>query len=178
MRNVSATQVIRDAHKRLRGLFEQVEAIPDRAPEMKNGIYLEIMAELLIHIRTTSEYFYPAIKATSTQTGLGAISDGFLSHRASMQLLQRLRKVKPGMPQYSEIFDDLIDEVTVHMEDEERGILRQAEELLSAEQLLKLGEQMQKRRTELLKSPELAAAHPQRVQNPHGGEQKRKRTAA
>jgi len=49
MKPISAIQLLRDDHKKILGLFRQLEVIEARAPEMRDAVVLELFEEFLIH---------------------------------------------------------------------------------------------------------------------------------
>lgn len=173
---LSATDYIRDEHKKLIGLFRQFEAITRRAGEMRTGVINEIFLEMAVHNRLCNELFYPFLRARVNQTIAISISQSAEAHLRANRIIQRVKKIGGNHDLFNQLFGDFIDEVTIHIEDEEAVILPAAEKL-NREELENLGEQMLLYRNEIYSAPQFADARSEIVQNPHGGEQKRKPAA-
>jgi iron-sulfur cluster repair protein YtfE (RIC family) len=184
MTPVFATQILRDDHKRLKGLFRQLEAIDRRAHIMKNGVVQEIFMEIEIHSAVEEQIFYPALLAAlqsqgepmihseAMQLNAAKVDQSIRDHREIDSLLQQLRKIPVDGSRFHEAFDELEQLLESHLEEEEQITFPAAEELLR-EDLSPLGAQIQDMRDDLLRQPQYQSARPEVVQNPNGGEQMR-----
>jgi hemerythrin-like domain-containing protein len=180
MTPVLATQILRDDHKRLTGLFRQLEAVDRRAHVMKNGVALEIFMEIEIHSAVEEQIFYPALLAALSAQGEplkvelnAAMVDQSLSdHREIENLIQRLRRLPIDSSDFHDGIEELEQLVFSHVDEEEQTTFPAAEDLLN-EELSPLGAQIQDLRDDLLRQPQYANSRPEIVQNPNGGEQMR-----
>ncbi len=182
MTPVLATQILRDDHKRLTGLFRQLEAVDRRALSMRHGVAQEIFMEIEIHSTVEKQIFYPALiaaltpqakpqpKATSLTAAL--VDQSISEHREIEILVQRLREIPVGSMAFHGQIDELEELLFSHIEEEEQLTLPAAEELLKDE-LSPLGAQIQDLRDDLLRQPQYQHSLPEVVQNPNGGEQMR-----
>jgi hemerythrin-like domain-containing protein len=180
MTPVLATQILRDDHKRLTGLFRQLEAVDRRAHVMKNGVALEIFMEIEIHSAVEEQIFYPAILAALNSQGeppkvelnAAMVDQNISDHREIEGVIQRLRRVPVDSTDFRDGMEELEQLISSHIEEEEQLTFPAAEELLK-EELSPLGAQIQDMRDDLLRQPQYASARPEVVQNPNGGEQMR-----
>ncbi|MFL5813219.1 MAG: hemerythrin domain-containing protein [Bdellovibrionia bacterium] len=192
MTPVLATQILRDDHKRLTGLFRQIEAVDQRAHVMKNGVALEIFMEIEIHSAVEEQIFYPALIAAlnapserpgdrsghhpvhkmKVELNAAMIDQSISDHREIEGLIQRLRRLPIDSTDFREGMEELEQLITSHIEEEEQLTFPAAEELLK-EELSPLGAQIQDMRDDLLRQPQYADSRPEVVQNPNGGEQMR-----
>lgn len=180
MTPVLATQILRDDHKRLTGLFRQLEAVDRRAHVMKNGVALEIFMEIEIHSAVEEQIFYPALLAAlntqegSKKTELSAamVDQNISDHREIEALIQRLRRVPVDSTDFRDGMSELEQLLSSHVDEEEQTTFPAAEVLLKDE-LSPLGAQIQDMRDDLLRQPQYANSRPEIVQNPNGGEQMR-----
>jgi hemerythrin-like domain-containing protein len=180
MTPVLATQILRDDHKRLTGLFRQLEAVDRRAHVMKNGVAQEIFMEIEIHSAVEVQIFYPALLAALNSQGeplkshlnAAMVDQSISDHREIETLIQRLKRVPIDSHDFREQFDELEQVMHSHIEEEEQITLPAAEELLK-EELSPLGAQIQDMRDDLLRQPQYQSSRPEVVQNPNGGEQMR-----
>jgi hemerythrin-like domain-containing protein len=171
MEAVHATQLLRNDHKVVRGLFRQAEASGARAQEMKGGVIGELLMMLEIHTRIEEEIFYPALRDQAETAIL--VENSFNDHREAKELIDRLRGQKPGDETYDNTLGELLASIELHVQTEESELFPLAERVL-ASQLEELGKKMHERKAELLELPEYSEFKPRIVQDPNGGEQMRK----
>jgi hemerythrin superfamily protein len=168
METVSATQLLRNDHKVVKGLFRQSEAVEARAPEMKQGVVREICALLTIHARIEEDVFYPALRENPRTAAL--IANSYEDHREAMALIETIEAANREGHDVSAQLSELISAIETHVETEETELFPVAEKVI-ASKLEMLGQKMFALKQQLLKSP---YAHPGLVQDPNGGEQMRK----
>ncbi len=175
MRSITATQLLRDDHKVIKGLIIQSETAESRAPEMRRGVILELCMLLEIHIQLEEEIFYPQLEKYLEASALIVVS--MEEHERMRQLIQGLRQMEMTTEKFEDQLQELVAFAYFHFETEEQSLFPMSEKFLR-DSLESLGNQMYTRKTELMKSPEYKYAQPAFVQDPHGGEQKRKPFAA
>ena len=174
----TATHLLRDDHKKIKGLIRQLEAAPQRAREMTSGVLKELCMELEIHGVIEKELFYPAlIDATDDISIRFQIEQGLAAHDEISNLMTEFEGLQQDETRFKDKFQELTESVELHIKDEEEILLAQADTLLGG-QLIELGNKMMERRSELIQLPQYQSAQPEVVQNPNGGEQMRKREAA
>jgi hemerythrin-like domain-containing protein len=171
METINATQLLRNDHKIVKGLFRQVEGIDARAPSMKAGVLREIYMLLEIHSRLEEEIFYPAMQDVPETSLL--IGESVDDHRAVVQMIRELKERDPSEEGFNNPLAELIAAVETHVATEESKLFKAAERVLG-KKLEEMGKQMFRMRQELMKAPEYRDAQPAQVQNPRGGEQMRK----
>lgn len=176
MRRENAVQILRDDHKRVRGLFRQFEAADMRAHEMESGVASQIFMELEIHFHVEQEVFYPAYRDVADVDGKLWTDQAWDEHQSMQAMIDELRKLDVDNESYRAKFRRLIDAAELHMGEEEDRIFPTAEVLLE-KYLMGLGDKITALRNEYLNFPQYRSAHPEFVQDPHGGEQKRKHAA-
>jgi hemerythrin-like domain-containing protein len=180
MTPVLATQILRDDHKRLTGLFRQLEAVDRRAHSMKRGVALEIFMEIEIHMAVQEQIFYPALLAAlsskgepmKSQLNAAMVDQCIRDNHELKDAVERLRQIPIDSMDFHAQFEELEQLLESHIDEEEQLLLPGAEELLGDE-LSPLGAQMQDMRDDLLRQPQYESARPEVVQNPNGGEQMR-----
>ena len=121
---------------------------PDTSPDKKLALVTNACLALEIHAQLEEEIFYPALRAA---TGPDPVLDKSVpEHNEMRQLISRLRHLEPEDAAYDSTFMDLMRIVLHHVADEETTLLPQAERMLG-NQLRELGQQMTKRRLQLLR---------------------------
>jgi hemerythrin-like domain-containing protein len=171
--DTSVAQHIRDDHKKIQGLFSQLEALEVRSPERTLAVARELWAELELHSRLEEELLYPALDAyAGSLDPKMPVERARLEHESARKLVARMRELGPQDAQFGAYLEELRQAVRQHIEDEERVLLVEAEQKLG--ELSELESRWRSRRAELLENREFQdAARPELAQNPNGGEQKR-----
>ncbi|HKO68243.1 MAG TPA: hemerythrin domain-containing protein [Burkholderiaceae bacterium] len=140
------TTMIRMDHTHVLALARRYH--PDSSPEKKLALATNACLALEIHAQLEEEIFYPALRS-------GAGSDPILDksvpeHNEMRRLISALRNMQPEDGEYDTTFMELIRLVLHHVADEETRLLPEAERVLGG-QLRALGQQMTKRRMQLLR---------------------------
>ena len=83
----SANQLLRDDHKRARGLFSQLEALTERTPALVEPVSRELFLELEIHSLAERELYYPALMdaVNGSASGIEARTELQVSDAAQLQ---------------------------------------------------------------------------------------------
>jgi hemerythrin-like domain-containing protein len=177
-KNSNTLRFLMDDHKRMKGLFRQFDNVDERAHVMKAGVCEEIFMELEIHTEVEEEFFYPTLQDTLKSTTLKAmVEECTADHEQVKTMIEELKT----MGVYSEYFDermgDLIVEVEQHIDKEESELFSTARDF-AFDAIEQICDRMAETRAALLKSPKYQNAQPRIVQDPSGGEQKRRPTQA
>jgi hemerythrin-like domain-containing protein len=171
-----ATQLMRNNHKVLRGLFRQFEVVDRRAHEMKQGVVNEILMMLEVHFELEEEFLYPALKNSAKEHDRELADHALAQHEEIRQLMTAIRRRSIQEENFNIGALNLISTAEEHLKFEQEETYKAAEVALGS-LLDEMGPRMQARQEELIASPRYKNARPSVVQNPHGGEQKRKRAA-
>lgn len=177
MENISATQMIRDDHKKIRGLFTQLTAVDLRAHEMVSGVSEELFTELDVHARLEEEILFPALENVVSFNGGAVLEKGREDNEQIRRLILQIRSNGTGgdglSSNYVNQILELRDTFEQHASDVENTILGQAEQVIGAD-LMSLGERMRERRLEMMQATSFHPERAEHVQNPNSGEQMRK----
>jgi len=162
MFHVYATQLLRNDHKMINGLFLQFDAIQQRLWEQgsvsegsvrKSAIVDEIFAILEIHSAIEEGVFYPAVAEASSTDIHGRVDEAFKDHGRMAEMIAQLRKTNLNSEEFVDRLNELKSEVLGHVEFEESVLLPWAENKISA-RLGELGMQMEARKEELMSKHE------------------------
>jgi len=168
MASETATQFLRNSHKTIVGLLAQAKASVARAPGMEPGVIRELCMMIEIHSSLEKELLLPDLLGFE-ETKAGSA--------AGREDLERLAPLVRGLRRSRARLDDVAELFTLHAETEERDLFLKAEAIAGLD-LAHLGARMRARRTDLMSDPFYQDAAPPRVQDPNGGEQKRRGSAA
>jgi hemerythrin superfamily protein len=167
----TATRILRNSHKVIAGLLDQAQADFARAPEMEAGVIRELCMMLEIHAKLEEEFLYLAVQndleigilVGAGRDELAALGVQILGLRTSEALSGRAQM---RLSEITELF-------SLHAMTEEEKLFPKVEAQPGLN-LAELGEKMLARKRELLEEPRYRDSLPPRVQDPKGGEQKRR----
>jgi hemerythrin superfamily protein len=139
----SATQMIRQDHKKVEGLFKKFEQT--KGSQAKRRLAENAMAELEVHAALEEEIFYPAVKREVDDGSL--VQEALEEHQTVKQLISELRGMEEADDEFESQFSELVENVQHHVEEEENEMLPKVEE--SELDLNSLGQQMSQRKQEM-----------------------------
>ncbi|MGQ0811478.1 MAG: hemerythrin domain-containing protein [Nitrospiraceae bacterium] len=137
-----AVQMLKDDHARVRSLFEDYET---SGGEDKIAIGEKIITELEIHAQLEEDIFYPAFEEQADNEGKALVNEALDEHASMKEMIRDLKDLGSDHESYAERFDDLMQVVMHHVQDEETEMLPQAEETL-ADNLDSIGIRMAKQK--------------------------------
>ena len=139
----NATQMIRQDHKKVEGLFKKFEQT--KAAQAKRRLAETAMAELEVHAALEEEIFYPAVKKEVDDGSM--VQEALQEHQTVKQLISELKGMEEADEEFESQFSQLVENVQHHVEEEENEMLPKVEE--SELDLNSLGQQMSQRKQEM-----------------------------
>jgi hemerythrin superfamily protein len=139
----SATQMIRQDHKKVEGLFKKFEQT--KGAQAKRRLAENAMAELEVHAALEEEIFYPAVKKEVDDGSM--VQEALEEHQTVKRLISELKAMEEADEQFESQFSELVENVQHHVEEEENEMLPKVEE--SDMDLSSLGEQMAQRKQQM-----------------------------
>ncbi len=139
----SATQMIRQDHKKVEGLFKKFEQT--KGAQAKRRLAENAMAELEVHAALEEEIFYPAVKREVDDGSM--IQEALEEHQTVKQLISVLKGMEEADDEFESQFSELVENVQHHVEEEENEMLPKVEE--SDMDLNSLGAQMAQRKQQM-----------------------------
>jgi hemerythrin-like domain-containing protein len=149
---MNAIQLLKDDHKKVRGLLAELEATTPRGIKTRTELLAKIAREIEVHTTIEEEIFYPAFKAAGQKGDDDKMYfEALEEHRAAGDLvLPDLLATDPATECFggrAKVFKELIEH---HAGEEEKEMFPRARKLLSAAELNELGARMEQRKQELL----------------------------
>ncbi len=136
-------EIIKRDHRSVETLFKEYEDVDDQAFETKKKIVDRITQELRLHTRMEETLFYPKVKEIFEQEDKKMVEEAHTEHEVARRLLEELSVTHTEDPQFDARVKVLNENVTHHIMEEEEELLPKAENLLSKEDLERIGEEMQ-----------------------------------
>ena len=160
VQTLNATQVLRDAHRKVEELFRKFNETDD-AQEIKR-IVDSVCNNLNVHSAIEEEIFYPAVRQELQLNE--RIDESLEEHQTAKELIDGLQRIRPDDPDYEQKFAVLVENVSHHIQQEETQLFPKVEQ--SSMEQERLGEQLLARQQELMSSlqqPGQEASAPERA---------------
>ena len=146
---MEATTLLKKDHLKVKELFKRFESAGDRAAQTKQRLFDEIKADLDAHAAIEEEIFYPAMQAVRSKEVQDLVLEAIEEHKVVKTLLKEIAELTPADEEFDAKMKVLKENVEHHADEEEEEMFPQAEEHLSEERRVELGEQMQSRKETL-----------------------------
>jgi len=139
----NATQLIRQDHKKVEGLFKKFEQT--KGLKAKRRIADNAMTELEVHAALEEEIFYPAVEKEIDDRSM--VKEARQEHQTVKELIAELKGMQEEDEEFESKFSELVENVQHHVEEEESEMLPKVEE--NGLDLKELGDQMSQRKQKL-----------------------------
>jgi hemerythrin-like domain-containing protein len=149
---MNAIQLLKDDHKKVRGLLAELEASTTRGLKKRAQLLETIGREIRVHSKIEEEIFYPAFKSAGEKSDDDKMYfEALEEHRAAGDLvLPDLEATDPSSDRFSGRAKVLKELIEHHANEEEKEMFPRARKLLSTADLNRLGAQMAERKRELM----------------------------
>jgi hemerythrin superfamily protein len=149
---MDAIKLLTQDHQVVRELLGELAESTTRATKKRADLLSEIAHQLKAHTTIEEEIFYPAFKAAGDSSDDAVMYfEALEEHRAAGDLvLPDLLGTATDSEKFSGRAKVLKELVTHHADEEEKGMFKRAKQLMDADELKKLGERLEARKTELL----------------------------
>jgi hemerythrin-like domain-containing protein len=144
-----AIAMLQADHHMVRQLFRAYRAARDPATQWE--IAQHIFDELDVHAQLEEVVFYQAVEEETTSLGKRLVQESLEEHQEALVLIQDLRSLAPGCPEFDTKFQALVLTVEHHMTAEEAEMFPLAEAEV-AEDLQDLRDEMLHLKAHLLAS--------------------------
>jgi hypothetical protein len=152
---MNAFQLLKEDHKKVSGIFEQLEPTTERAEKTRTQLFAQLKQELDIHAKIEESIFYPSIKQAAETREI--VLEGFEEHHVIKMLLGELDSLPVDTEQWTAKLKVLKENVEHHVEEEEEEMFQKARDVLSEEQIESLGKQMEEMKKQLQQQAKSAA---------------------
>jgi len=151
---MDAIALLKADHATMRALLGKLEETTARGVKRRRELLVQVDANLKAHTSIEEEIFYPAFKDAGKKSDDDKMYfEALEEHRTAGDLvLPDLMKTDLGSEQFSgraKVLKELVDH---HAGEEEKEMFPRAKKLLSKDTLNELGDRMQRRKRELLRS--------------------------
>ena len=147
-----AIVLLKEDHKAMRKLFRQFEKAGEDARATKDKVARQILEELTAHTYIENEVMYPRVRELVPDLE-DDILESYEEHHVADVLCVELAGMKPDAERFDAKTTVLIENVTHHVEEEERDWFPKVREGLSRKQLQDIGARMIELREKAPRSP-------------------------
>ena len=138
---MNAFQLLKEDHKKVSGIFQQLEPTTERAEKTREELFGKLKQELEIHAQVEETIFYPAIKQAHETREITL--EGLEEHHVIKILLRELEETPVAAEEWAAKLKVLQENVEHHVEEEEEEMFQKARQVLSEVEINTLGEQME-----------------------------------
>jgi hemerythrin-like domain-containing protein len=153
---MNAFQLLKEDHQKVSGIFQQLEPTTERAEKTRTELFAKLNEELSIHARIEEAIFYPAIKQEAETREI--VLEGFEEHHVVKMLLKELESMPVDTEQWAAKLKVLQENVEHHVEEEEQEMFQKARQVLSEDDIDRLGAQMEEMKEQLKQQTKSAGA--------------------
>jgi len=159
-----ALQLLTADHDAVKALFDEFEDLVEQedGDEQKAALVQRICNELTVHARLEEEIFYPAVREAIDDDAL--MDEADVEHATAKDLVAQLEGMSPGDDLYDAKVTVLGEEVDHHVKEEEGAMFRKAKR--AKVDTVRLGEEMQARKAELMPEARPPAGNGSRMRSP------------
>jgi hemerythrin-like domain-containing protein len=153
---MNAFQLLKEDHQKVSGIFQQLEPTTERAEKTRTELFAKLKEELDIHAQIEESIFYPSIKQAAETREI--VLEGFEEHHVIKMLLKELETLPVDTEQWTAKLKVLKENVEHHVEEEEQEMFQKAREVLSEDDINRLGAQMEQAKEQLKQQTKSAGA--------------------
>lgn len=150
---MNAIELLKQDHEKVKKLLEELSNTTERAVKKRTELLQKVALELEVHTTLEEEDFYPAFKQAGGKDEAKMYHEAKEEHRAVEALvLPDLLNTDPGTVEFSGRLKVLKELLEHHIEEEEEEMFKEAQKLMSSEELSTLGKQMEEKKMKLMKA--------------------------
>jgi hypothetical protein len=144
--NQDAITLLEADHRRFEDLLKQGEETTRRALKGRAQLLKTLTSELNLHELVEEKILYPALRAHPEARAI--VLEGYEEHHVADMLTRELHNLAADDETWSAKFKVLKESLEHHIKEEERDMFRKARGIFSREDLLRLGAEMVRMKSE------------------------------
>ncbi|MGW1004329.1 hemerythrin domain-containing protein [Streptomyces sp. NPDC002520] len=129
-------------HREVEEMFARIQGMPSGGQELRDVVD-QVTIELVRHSIAEEEYLYPAVRE-HIEGGDRIADKEIADHGRVEKLLKQLEKTDTADPEMSPLLQQLMDEVSAHVQDEEENLFPMLRQACSPEALNDLGDKIRR----------------------------------
>lgn len=138
------TTLLKEDHREVEDLIAQLEGGADK------DTFMKLKSSLELHTQIEEEIYYPALEGKDETDEL--VSDAYEEHDEVDELLKEMSGTDVTSEEFQDLLKQLKESINHHVKEEENELFPKSEEVLGAETLEKMGDEMEKMKTKSSKA--------------------------
>jgi len=134
---MDAIKLLTEQHRKLEGLMKT--ALEAREPNARRVGLVKVGDDLMKHVISEEDVFYPAVKAKNTE---GILLESLEEHLSLKRLLADLLELDPGAETWEPKFKVLSEQTEHHHKEEEVNLFPKVSEAMDAKELNALAQKI------------------------------------
>lgn len=137
----SLIDIIMDDHREVERNFERARTTVD--DEAFRSLFSQVIAELVRHSVAEEQYLYPALRE-HLDDGDEIADHEIAEHAEAEQTMKEIERLDAGDPRLRTKFNELVEEITHHVQDEETQALPRLAAACPRDALIELGAKVER----------------------------------
>jgi iron-sulfur cluster repair protein YtfE (RIC family) len=138
---MNAFILLKDDHATVAALLKKLDGTTERAAKSREELFAQLKNELDVHARMEEEILYPVLEEYEETRDISL--EAYEEHALVKQLLGELASAPKDDEQWTATFKVLKESIEHHVEEEEGEMFAKARNVLSEDEIEKLGERLQ-----------------------------------
>ena len=140
---MDALKLLKEDHKKVKALFEEVEGLGDRATTQRKNLFQQIDKELTLHSKIEETLFYPEFKKRAEDSEeRDEVLEAYEEHGVVKVMIGELENLDPKDETYKPKLTVLKELVLHHVKEEEGPLFKMAREIFEPDELDRIGERI------------------------------------
>ena len=146
-----ALKLLKEDHDKVRGLLDKLDETTSRGAKTRRTLLEQIATELQVHTQIEEEIFYPAFREAAEKNDDEELYWEALEEHGIVKEfeLPRIADEDVETERFGAMAGVLKELVTHHIREEEKEMFPRARKLMSRDELVELGDRIQRRKQEL-----------------------------
>jgi len=140
---MNALTLLKQDHNNVDELFTRFEQLGEGEAAEKRAVVDKIIEHLSVHAAIEEQVFYPAVQDAASEAE-DTLLEALEEHHVAKLTLNELEKMAPDDKRFDAKVRVLIESVRHHVEEEENELFPKVREAMTNEQLMDLGELLDK----------------------------------
>lgn len=137
---MDAIKLLKEDHKKVKALFEEVESLGDSATTQRKDLFQKIDRELTLHSKVEETLFYPEFKKRAENSEeREEVLEAYEEHGVVKVMIGELENLDPKDETYKPKLAVLKELVLHHVKEEEGELFPMAREIFEPGELDKIG---------------------------------------
>ncbi len=146
---MDALEMLKEDHRKVAKLFEQVEATEDEKQHEK--LFEQIKTELETHTHIEETALYPALEKHEELKDITL--EAYEEHKQVKTLIREIERLSEGSERFDAKLKVMGENVEHHVQEEENEMFPKVRKIFSTGELARIGQELEAARKELGKKP-------------------------